>query len=165
MINKKEIKKLDKDDIYSILIELIKLNKENEKFVELKLNNNNEEALAHYKNKIKNFIFQEKINLKEAKKAISDFKKLSNEPRYILEIMLFYVEMGVQLGEESGDIYESFYDSMETMFGSIIKILNNNSSYIDEFKPKLKEIINRSCEGWGHRDILTGIYEGLRSKD
>ena len=87
MINKKDIKKLNKDETYSILVELIKLNKENEKFVELKLNNNNEEALAHYKNKI------------------------------------------------------------------------------DEFKPKLLEIINRSCEGWGHKDILTEIYEGLRSKN
>lgn len=162
MINNKNLKKLEKEEIYSILVELIKLNKENAKFVELKLNNNNEEALVYCKDKIRKFLFKNRTDLKSAKKAISVFKKLTKEPRYIIEIMIFYVEIGVQLGEEYGDMYESFYCSMETMFKSIIKNLNNNPLYINEFKPRLQYIVDNSCDSWGHKDILEEIYEDLK---
>ena len=80
-----------------------------------------------------------------------------------MELMTFYVEIGVKIGEKYGDMYESFYSSMESMFEQIVKILNDNEKLIPEFKSRLDSIIERSCEGWGHKDTLEDIYEELRT--
>lgn len=161
----KEIKKLGKEELYSLLLELANLTKENTDFLELKLQNKPEEALNYYKNKITNLLHQNRINLREARKATSDFKKISRSPEHFLELMIFYVETGVEIGEEYGDMYEAFYSSMESMFEQIIKMLNENPDMIPKFKERLDLIIDRSCEGWGHKDSLTDIYEGLQGGD
>ena len=56
-----------------------------------------------------------------AKKAISDFKKLSDSPLNNADIMLHYVENGVQFTDAYGDIDERFYTSMENMFDDAVK--------------------------------------------
>ncbi len=126
------------------------------------LENNPEDAIAYYKKKIKNILWNEKINLREARKAISDFKKISKKSEHLLELMAFYVEMGVKVGEKHGDMYEAFYASMESMFEQIIKILNDNKKLIPRFKTRLNSIIEKSCDGWGHKDTLLEIYDQLR---
>ena len=75
--------------------------------------------------------------------------------------MVFYVENGVKVDNENGDMYEAFYSSMETMFDQIIKMLNENKELIPKFKGRLDSIIDRSCEGWGHKDTLMDIYGEL----
>lgn len=77
--------------------------------------------------------------------------------------MVFYVETGEKVDNEYGDMYEAFYSSIEAMFEQIIKILNNNTELIQKFKGRLDSIIDRSCEGWGHKDTLMDIYKGLRN--
>jgi len=49
------------------------------------------------------------------------------------------------------------------MFDQIIKTLNNNPDLIPKFKEKLDSIIDKSCEGWGHKDTLLDIYEELKN--
>ena len=156
------LKNLGKEELYSLVVELSKLNKENEDFLRLKLQNNPEDAVAYYKKKIKEALWGERINLRRARKTISDFKMISKKSEYLLELMAFYVETGVELGEEYGDMYEAFYLSMESMFEQIIKILNDNQNLIPNFKSRLNSIIERSCEGWAHRETLLEIYEGLK---
>jgi len=162
MINK-ELKKLGKEELYSLLLELAGLTKENANFLQLKLQNKPEEALVYYKKKIKEALWQERTNLHEARKAISDFKKISKSSEHLLELMTFYVENGVEMGEEYGDMYEAFYSSMESMFEQVIKMLNENKELIPKFKRRLDSIIDRSCEGWGHKDTLMDINEGLKN--
>lgn len=158
----KELKKLEKEKLHSLLLELASLTKENADFLQLKLQNKPEEALAHYKKKIKDTLWQEKINLREARKAISDFKKTSKSSEHLLELMVFYVENGIRIDNRYGDMYEAFYSSMEAMFDQIIKTLNENIELIPKFKGRLDSIIDKSCEGWGHKDTLMGIYEELK---
>ena len=144
-----------------LLLELSSLRKENADFVNLKLQNKPEEAVTYYKQKIKNLLWQERINLREARKAIGDFKKISKSSEHILELMVFYVENGVEMGEEYGDMYEAFYSSMEAIFDQIIKMLNKNKELMPTFKERLDSIIDKSCEGWGHRDALMDMYGEL----
>ncbi len=161
MINK-DLKKLEKEELYSLLVELASLTKENANFLQLKLQNKPEEALIYYKKKIKETLWQERINLRGARKAICDFKKISRKPEHLLELMVFYVENGVEIGEEYGDLYEVFYYSMESMFEQIIKMLNDNVELVTQFKGRLDSVIDRSCEGWGHKDTLMEIYDRLK---
>jgi hypothetical protein len=61
-----------------------------------------------YKATIQNEFFPKrglgKARLSIAKKAISDFKKISSSPELICDLMLFYVEQGVEFTNEYGDI-------------------------------------------------------------
>jgi len=125
----KALKKLGKEELYSLLVELAGLKKENADFLRLKLVENADEAIIYYKKKIKELLWPERINLREARKAISDFKKISKKPEHLLELMVFYVEQGMEIGEEYGDMYEAFYSSMELMFEHVIKMLNDNPSH------------------------------------
>ena len=157
----KELKKLGKEELYSLLLELSSLRKENVDFLKLKLQSGANEAITYYKQKMKDALWQEKTNLREARKAISDFKKISKTPEHLLELMVFYVENGIKINNEYGDMYEAFYSSMEAMFDRIIKMLNGNKELIPTFKGRLDSIIDNSCEGWGYKDTLMGIYEEL----
>src|SRR3989338_1230210 len=157
----KELKKLGKEELYSLLLELSSLRKENADFLKLKLQSGADEAVTYYKQKIKEALWQEKTNLREARKALVDFKKISQNSEHLLELMVFYVENGEKINNEYGDMYEAFYSSMESMFDQIIQTLNNNLDLIPKFKGRLDSIIDKSCEGWGHKDTLLDIYEKL----
>src|SRR3989344_695055 len=159
----KELKKLGKEELYSLLLELSLLRKENADFLKLKMQSGTDEAITYYKKKIEEALWHEKTNLREARKALVDFKKISKNPEHLLELMVFYVENGEKIDNEYGDMYEAFYSSMEAMFDQVIKTLNNNPNLIPKFKGRLDSIIEKSCEGWGHKDSLLDIYEGLKS--
>ena len=159
----KELKKLGKEELYSLLLELSSLRKENADFLKLKLQGEADEAITYYQQKIKEALWQEKTNLREARKALVDFKKISQNPEHLLELMVFYAENGEKIDNEYDDMYEAFYSSMETMFDQIIKMLNSNPNLIPKFKGRLDSIIDKSCEGWAHKDTLLDIYEELKN--
>jgi hypothetical protein len=161
---KKQLKALEKKELYALLLELAALRKENAEFLELRLKKNDDDSIKYYKMRVKNALFQEKINLREARKAVTDFKKVCDKTEYILDLMVFYVEVGVKIGEEYGDIYEAFYMSMESMFHNVIKMLNKNPTLTLLFKERLDSILDRSCEGWGHKDTLEEMYEDLSAE-
>jgi len=158
----KQLKQLEKEQLLKLLTELASLNKENTNFLKLKLQNKPDEALIYYKKKIKEALWQERINLREARKYITDFKKISKETEHLLELMVFYVETGESVDNEYGDMYEAFYCSMETMFEQVVKTLNAHPEFTPKFKERLTQIVNKSCEGWAHKDTLVDIYEELQ---
>lgn len=85
-----------------------------------------EHVLEKYKEIITNEFFPKrgygKARLSVAKKAISDFKKISDKPPFIIDIMLHYVAQGVNFTDQYGDIDEPFYNSMEKMFKDALKL-------------------------------------------
>ncbi len=157
----KELKNLEREELYSLLLDLSSLRKENADFLKLKLQSGADEAVTYYKQKIKEALWQEKTNLREARKAIANFKKISKSTEHLLELMVFYVENGEKVDNEYSDMYEAFYSSMEAMFDQIIKTLNSNPNFISKFKGRLDSILGKSCEGWAHKDTLMDIYGGL----
>jgi hypothetical protein len=46
--------------------------------------------------------------------------------------MLFYVEMGVRYTNQYGDINESFYTSMESMYENATKHISYHFSFVSE---------------------------------
>ena len=50
-----------------------------------------------------------KLRYSAMKKALEDFRKLSNNPESIAELMISHVEYGVEFTNEYGDIDEKFY--------------------------------------------------------
>ncbi len=72
--------------------------------------------------------------------------------------MLYYVEMGVQFTNTYGDINESFYSSMETMYEHAARLIAANGLR-DEFETRCKEIVDDTRNiGWGFHDALSDSF-------
>ena len=121
------------------------------------------EILENYKQKVEKEFFPTRgfgrLNLKEAKKAISDFKKLTSDPLLTIDIMLFYVENCVSFTAEFGDINESFYIGAENMFEQVVKAVNTaGQSVYEHFSDRLVWVAGNACDGWGFRESIYDIF-------
>ncbi len=99
------------------------------------------------------------MRLAEAKKAISEFGKLSDDETRMIDLMIFYVEQGVDFTNTYGDISENFYSSMESMYENALKKIGDNPRLYQMFNPRLVSLINRTGGiGWGFQDTLREYY-------
>lgn len=91
-------------------------------------------------------------------KAVSEFKKFTKSQNDIADIMMFYVENGVDFTCDYGDIDERFYNSMEFMFESTLKFIQKHNLGKD-FHARCKKIIDDTeGVGWGFHDQLGYLY-------
>ncbi len=88
--------------------------------------------LEKSKEQIRNEFFKTRAmsfpSLSKAKKAISEFKKASKDPKDTVEVTLYYAECLAEFIAGNGDSPESFYDSLESVFGFVVKLLNKVDS-------------------------------------
>ena len=94
-----------------------------------------------------------------AKKAISDYKKVSSSSTGLADIMLTFVESGVWCTREYGDIDEPFYSSMESMYETAVKFIKKEG-LVQIFDDRLCDLLDKTSEmGWGFHDTLSETYE------
>ena len=128
-----------------------------------------DELLEKYKKIIRNEFYPDrgfpKWRYSVAKKAISDFKKISKNPGNIADLMLVYVEAGVDCTMEYGDIDEKFYYNMETMFDKAAAYISKNNLE-EEFQKRCKDIMEEPSGkvGWGFPDALEETYDEYFSR-
>ncbi|MEM7016669.1 MAG: DUF6155 family protein [Pseudomonadota bacterium] len=105
-----------------------------------------------------------KLRLSVARKAVSDYKKVSTSATGLADLMLTYVEADVDCTNTFGDIDEPFYNSMESMYASaLMHILKENLFY--EFEDRLKSVVRNTYNiGWGFHDGLSELYEEYRDQ-
>jgi len=75
--------------------------------------------------------------------------------------MLYYVEMGVEFTNTYGGINESFYNSVEGMYQSVVDSINKpkNSEIFSALRKRLKAVVDdTSGIGWGFHDNLSIMY-------
>ena len=116
-----------------------------------------------YKSIIKHEFFPARgfgrAQLSVARKAVSDYKKVSTLKFGIADIMLYYVEIGVQFTDAYGDIDEAFYNSMESMYERAVKYIVQHRMQ-GQFEERCRKIVTDTSEmGWGFHDGLSYIYE------
>ncbi len=100
-----------------------------------------------------------KMRLSIARKAVTDFKKISRSTQSIADLMITYVEAGVSCTNNFGDIDEPFYNSMESMYETALKYVVKEKLF-DEFDDRLSGIVDdTSGIGWGFHDQLSYLYE------
>ncbi|VAW48267.1 hypothetical protein MNBD_GAMMA04-1009 [hydrothermal vent metagenome] len=118
--------------------------------------------LIKHKDLIENEFFPKrgdgKGRLSVAKKAISEFKKVSSNKEFIAELMIFYVEIGVRYTNEYGDIDEPFYCSMEGMYEKSLGYMKKNN-LLELFGERAEKVVrDTSGMGWGFHDQLYEVY-------
>jgi len=165
------LKQQTKEDLVNLLAECYKNNDKIKELISAKYAGNDavKQIFEDYKIKIQNVFFPDRLSgrlmLSEARKAISDFKKLCTDEKLILDLMLYYVETGVEFTNTYGDLYEEFYSSVEKMYWSVIEAINKHkdSRIFSVFSKRLKAVVdNTSGIGWGFHDNLTDMYHEIR---
>ena len=147
------------------IVELVKVFPDVKGYYASKLNPSSEgEILEKYKKIIRNEFYPDKgfpkWRYSVAKKAISDFMKISNNPKNIADLMLVYVEAGVDCTMAYGDIDEKFYYRMETMFDRAAAYISKNNLK-EEFQKRCKDIMEEPSGkvGWGFSESLSETYD------
>jgi hypothetical protein len=78
--------------------------------------------------------------------------------------MLTYVEAGTRFTNEYGDLWEAFYDSMESMLQEFVKLVQTPAAagLYGEFRDRLLKLEAETCGiGWGYHDSISYEVEAL----
>ncbi|MEM9542952.1 MAG: DUF6155 family protein [Cyanobacteria bacterium P01_E01_bin.42] len=160
---KKHLKSASKEELIDDISELFKRFSAVKDFYTVKLSpQGDKEVIDKYKKTIEDEFFPKrgfgKARLSVAKKAISDYQKISASPAMLIDIMLFYVEQGVRYTNAYGDINEPFYDSMENMYEKAVKKIGSEGLH-GVFHKRCQKIVDETSDiGWGFHDMLAQIY-------
>jgi hypothetical protein len=121
-----------------------------------------QELLDKYKTIIRKEFFPTRgfgqARLAIARKAINDYKNVSQNLLGLVDLMLFYVEMGVRFTNEYGDINEAFYTSMESVYEGVLKLIATNDLHEQYLTRCHKLVTDTSGIGWGFHDALNYMY-------
>ena len=108
--------------------------------------------------------FGRQLSLKNARAVISDFRKAAQNKESIADLMLYYVECGVEFTNLYGNIDECFYSSLESMFADFVMLLNsmeNDSFYCGQSK-RIRAVFEDTRNiGWGFSDEMARIYSDI----
>lgn len=120
-----------------------------------------------YKRTITNAIYldtndrNDEIEFSKARKAISDFKNANGDAKCVLDLMIHYVEVGTEQTKGICIDYCEYYNSLESMFNSIIKrLIGQDKKHADSFRPRLENIINNSKNaGYGYEEAIQEMFK------
>jgi hypothetical protein len=158
---KKELAKLDKKSLIGLFSELYRKNKSVQEYLDHFANPDEEGLFEKYKEKVVEAFYPKRgfdYNLKKGKAAISEFKKLSPPSDLMVDLMLVYVDTGVRFTNDYGDINESFYSSIESVFYAALK-LAYKERLLGVFEVRAKQILNNTEDiGWGFHDMLCQYF-------
>jgi hypothetical protein len=159
---KKYLKTLSKEELIKHILELDKKFKPVQEYYQLYVNNDVSGTVGKAKKVIEQEFFPArglpKMRLSVARKAVTDAQKLGLPPEAMADLMLFYVESGVQFTCDYGDIDEPFYNSMESMFLKALKYIES-TGLLPEFEDRASEILDKTVDiGWGFHDTLGDYF-------
>jgi len=164
---KKAIKDCELAECIEIILEIVESCPQAREFLTMKFTDNQNDVLEKYKQKVRYEFYPPRgfgrLNLREAKKAISDFKKLCHDKIMVIDLMLFYVENCVEFTNDYGDIDVGFYNSAVSVYEQAVTEVNNTGiSAYEKFADRLGAVLNNTSGiGWGFHDNLWEIYNEL----
>jgi len=158
---KSELNKLDRKTLIKLISELYKKYKPVKEYFDFYVNPDEKKLLEQYKEKVTEGFFPNRgydIKLSISRKAINDFKKLGTSQESLADLLLHFVECGVELTNSYGDMDESFYISVENTFEKALDIINKNGLLV-KFKFRALKIVNDTEGiGWGFHDYMGYLY-------
>lgn len=168
---KKKLDGFDKVGLVALIKDLYNSSSDNKSFLSARFADqaSNKAILEDYKERITVQFFPRrglgKLDLREAKRAISEYSKATSDTRGKLELMLTYIESGVNFIQSYGDGPESLYDSMLSLLQDAVKIFQSPEGvdlYI-EFKRRLNILAGMAENtGYGFGDDVESLITELK---
>jgi hypothetical protein len=158
---KNELLSKDKKELVKQILELYKKYDTVKEYFDFYINPNEDELYKKYKEKVREGFYPKKgdqLKLSLSRKAINDFRKLETSKEKLGELILYYVECGVEFTNDYGDINEAYYISIENAFVDSLKILADNNA-LEKYKDRAKKIVDDTDGiGWGFHDSLAETF-------
>ncbi len=158
---KKELIRFEKTQLIDLISDLYEKNKSVKEYLDYYLNPNETEILKTYKTKVREAFYPKRgfgFKLSIGKKAISDFRKLKPSIESLIDLLLCYVEIGVEFTREFGDINEAYYSSIESVYADSMKLIAKNGLH-ELFKLRADDVLKKTENmGWGVHDSLCDLY-------
>lgn len=160
---KKELNVLSKEEIINVVLELYDARKEAKEWLGFFINPNEDREVEKYKKIIRNEFFPDrgegKCRFSVCRKAISDFKKLKPSPDKLADLMIFYIEVGVQMTIQYGDMWEQYYTALENNFDKAVVFIAQNG-LTDQYKTRIEKLMESVSHcGCGFYDTFWCSYE------
>lgn len=160
----KELKKLDRNQLLELVADLYKKHKNVKEYLDYYVSPDDSELYNRYRQKVFEAFYPKRgtaYKLKEGKQAIRDFKKLEPPAELLADLMLFYVETGVEFTNDFGDIDESFYSSLEKTYVAALQLMKKEN-ILENFAERAAKIVNDTSDiGWGFHDYLNQVYSNF----
>ena len=126
----------------------------------LKVNEDDTSALKPYLDRItrqfKIVRGDAKLDLAEARRAIREYSKATNNIPGTIELMLTYVECGTEFTLEYGDIDSGFYSSLSSVLQEMADLVRaEGRDYYPRFRDRIQNLgTDTERIGWGYGDFL-----------
>jgi len=150
-------------DLIGLIKELYDASPENQVLVQSKLLGfaDIESVLKPYRERIVRQFYvrrgDPRLDLKEARAAIREFKKATGSVAGTIELMLTYVEYGTSFAAEYGEATSTLFSSLTSVYEEMTDLLYGEGR---ELYPRFRERIQKLAEhsgsiGWGYGDFLS----------
>ncbi len=169
---RKKLQGLDKPELLDLLKDLFDFSSDNRAFLAARFKTGGEgsAALEGYRQRILRQFVPERglprLKLAVARKAIRDYRKATGDPAGTVDLMLSYVEGGIVVTEEYGDMGEELYASLESVLGEAVELLRSPEGVeiYPLFAERLRELVGDTRHvGWGFGFFVADQVEDLEA--
>lgn len=161
---KKGLESFDKKRLIDLISDLYDKNKSVKEYLDYYISPNEKATFEIYKIKVREAFYPKRgfgFKIAIGKKAISDFRKLKPSADSLIDLLMCYVESGVEFTNDYGDINEGFYSSIESVYHDAMKLIDKNGLH-DNYKIRAFEILKETENiGWGFHDTLSDFYSEI----
>lgn len=161
---------MDKSEIIKMVLELYSARKEAKEYLDFYAEPNEGQKLEEYKHIVREEFYpsrnrEPKTRFSVCRKALSDFKKLKPSEDSVAELMVFYMENACQFTYDYGDMWEQFYDSVESNFDKTLRHIVLYDLW-DKYDSRIKQCLRWASPcGWGFPDALNDMYEEMKAQN
>ena len=166
---KKQLNRMEKKELINLIGKLYKASQQVQSIIDVELYGESVEGqlITDRKKKIHAAFFGSRLSLKNARTVISDYKKISKNKENVAELMLYYVECGVEFTNMYGDINEAFYYSIASMFSDFVSALKklDSDAYYERNADRIKKIcLSTDCIGCSFNEEMMRIYYEIQRR-
>lgn len=159
---KQELKKLNQDQLVSLIMELYDKHKVVKTHLEFFAVMDEAKLMEPYRKRVAHAFGGRNgldLHLAEGKAALAEFKKMGASPKAVADLNLYYTELGVQFTKDFGDIDERFYNSVASAFHAACEVISAEKLQ-DTFHARARSIRDRSSDiAWGFGDEMDNLYQ------
>jgi hypothetical protein len=162
----------DKPGLLALVKDLYEVSAANRDFIEARCQDGEggAEILEKYRAKIIEQFYpkrgEPKLKLREARKAINDYRKATGNLPGTAELLMTYVEQGAEFTSDYGDIDEPFYNSVASALNELATLLRREAPEVyPQFRHRLAKVeqITQGV-GWGFHDHIADVVWQLEDE-
>lgn len=167
---KKMLQSMKKENIIELVLDLYSARKEAKEYLEFYAAPDEKGKLEEYKAIIQEEFYPKRrrepqTRFSVCRKAVADFKKLKPSDDALAELMVSYMEWATEFTYDYGDMWEQYYDSVESNFDKTIKHVVISGLW-DKYEARLQQCVKWSeGNGYGFADAIADMYEEGRTID